>query len=132
MNEKLKAKFEEFLAVLDTDADIIEYKAAKEAYESDKFVITKINEYNVQSSLLEQESQKTEKDTLLIESLKKRVSELYNEITENATMKNMTAAEEKLGVIFNEINIGLQSIIAPEAAGHESCGGGCSTCGGCH
>lgn len=133
MNEKLNAKFEEFLAVLESDADIIEYKAAKEAYESDSFVATKVSEYNVQTSLLDQESQKPEKDTLLLDSLKKRISDLYNEITANETMKRMTAAENKMGLIFGEINSGLQSVVAPEmACDDEGCSGGCSSCGGCH
>jgi len=133
MNENLKLKFEEFLAQLDSDADIIEFRAAKEVYASDSVVATKVGEYNVQSSLLDQESQKDEKDTLLIDSLKKRVSELYSEIVANETMKRMTAAEDKLGAIFNEINMGLQSVVAPESAcNDEGCSGGCSSCSGCH
>lgn len=133
MNEKLREKFEEFLALLAADSDIIEYKAAKENYENDKNIISKINEYNVQASILEQESAKENKDTLLIESIRKRVNELYNEITEKETMKRMTAAEDKLSLIFSEINMGLQSVINPEGMCHDDgCGGGCSTCGGCH
>jgi cell fate (sporulation/competence/biofilm development) regulator YlbF (YheA/YmcA/DUF963 family) len=133
MNEKLKEKFEEFLALLEADSDIIEYRAAKEAYENDKTVISKINEYNVQTSILEQESAKEQKDTLLIENIKKRINELYSEITEKEVMKRMTAAEDKLSMIFSEINMGLQSVINPEGMCHdEGCGGGCSTCGGCH
>ncbi|PKM63108.1 MAG: hypothetical protein CVU97_01755 [Firmicutes bacterium HGW-Firmicutes-21] len=131
MNDRLKASFEEFLSQLDSDADIAEYRAAKEVYENDSFVVTKINEYNVQNSLLEQENAKADMDTLLIESLKKRIDELYNEITESASMKRMTAAEEKMGIIFSEINMGLQSIINPDAEGG-GCGGGCSSCSGCH
>ncbi len=129
MNEKLRAKYEEFLALLEGDADIVEYKEAKEAYLSDNVVVTKINEYNVQSSLLEQENAKEEKDTLLIESIKKRVDRLYTEITENKAMQRMTAAEEKMGMLFTEINSGLQTIINPES---DSCGGSCSSCSGCH
>jgi cell fate (sporulation/competence/biofilm development) regulator YlbF (YheA/YmcA/DUF963 family) len=133
MNEKLREKFEEFLALLEADSDIIEYKAAKENYENDKNIISKINEYNVQASILEQESTKPEKDTLLIESIRKRVNELYNEITEKESMKRMTAAEDKLSMIFSEINVGLQSVINPEGMCHDDgCGGSCSTCGGCH
>lgn len=133
MNEKLKSKFEEFLAELNNDADIIEYKAAKEVYEGDKYVSTKVSEYNVQATLLEQENNKADKDTLLIESLKKRSSELYNEISSLESMKRMTAAEEKMSQIFGEINSGLQNTIAPEMGCHDSdCSGGCSTCGGCH
>ena len=131
MNEKLRAKFEEFLAILESDADIIEYKAAKDMYESDKGITTKINEYNVQNSLLEQENAKADMDTLLIESLKKRISELYKEITASPAMQRMTAAEDRMGVIFSEINMGLQSVINPDAA-EGGCGGGCSSCSGCH
>lgn len=133
MNEKLREKFEEFLALLEADSDIIEYKAAKENYENDRNIISKVNEYNVQVSILDQESAKENKDTLLIESIRKRVNELYNEITEQDAMKRMTAAEDKLAMIFSEINMGLQQIINPEGMCHdEGCGGGCSTCGGCH
>ncbi|HBR31129.1 MAG: YlbF family regulator [Eubacteriales bacterium] len=133
MNRKLNEKFEEFLAELEVDADIIEYKAAKEAYENDRIVATKVSEYNVQTTLLDQESQKSEKDTLLIDSLKNRISVLYEEITDNETMKRMTAAEDKLSIIFNDINSGLQNIIAPgSGCSDDSCQGGCSSCSGCH
>ncbi|OGO88406.1 MAG: hypothetical protein A2Y15_01155 [Clostridiales bacterium GWF2_36_10] len=131
MNEKLRSKFEDFLAELDSDADIAEYRAAKEAYEGDKYVSTKISEYNVQAQLLEQENHKAEIDTLLIDSLKKRIDELYKEISANEVMKRMTAAEETMSRLFGEINSGLQNIIAPDNS-DEGCGGGCSGCSGCH
>jgi len=132
MNQKLREKFEEFLTLLEADSDIIEYKAAREAYENDTNIISKVNEYNVQASILEQESKKPEKDTLLIESIKKRIDDLYREITEQETMKRMTAAEDKLTMLFSEINMGLQRVINPEGCHDDGCGGSCSTCGGCH
>lgn len=131
MNEKLREKFEEFLELLENDADMIEYKEAKECYKNDEDVITKINEYNVQTSLLDQEKNKAEKDSLLVENLKKRLKELYTEISESKTMVRMSAAEDKVTAIFSEINMGLQKIVNPEAS-EGGCSGSCSSCGGCH
>jgi len=132
MNEELRKKFDEFIELLDNDEVVIEYKNAKQKYLSDESVMSKINEYNVQTSLLDEENQKKEKDTLLIESLKKRLNELYKEITENKVMQRMTVAEDNLNNIFTQINMGLQSIVDPNACNDNNCEGGCSTCGGCH
>ena len=66
------------------------------------------------------------------------LKEVYNKIMANPNMAEFTAAQEKVEKLINSVNF----IISMAANGEDpmtcpeeqpaSCGGSCSTCGGCH
>ena len=101
---------------------------------TDSELITLVNEYNVQSRIYDTESAKPEPDQLLLTSIRARVEEVYNKITENAHAKAFAEKESAVAAIYNEIYDTLQSIVVPEHHhDHDhSCGGECCSCSGCH
>ncbi len=128
MENNTRALFNEFLESLEADPNVIEYKEARDAYFGDRALSIKMSEYNVQNSVIEQEEAKDEPDAEFLTSVKKRVEELFAEISEHELVHRMNAAEEKLGLIFSEIDAGLQSIINP-FSGCDT--GSCAGCTGC-
>lgn len=129
MNNYLKTLLDSFGEALKEEAAIVEYNAAREEYAHDTATAAALNEYNVQRQLLAEQEEKDDKDSLLIASIDKRVSELYNQIVSAESMKRLSDAEAALNELLNEINSSLMSYIMPNSG---SCGGSCSSCGGCH
>ena len=125
---------EQLKAVLAESTEVKEYLAARDAYMTDSELITLVNEYNVQSQVYDTESAKPEPDQLLLTSIRARVEEVYNKITENAHAKAFAEKESAVAAIYNEIYDTLQSIVVPEHHhDHDhSCGGDCCSCSGCH
>lgn len=130
MTESIKTLTEKLKEEIASSQTVIEYLRAREAYQTDSVITTMVNEYNVQGSVYEQESQKEPKDTLLLTSIKTRMEELYKKIIENKTMQEMQDAENAVNELYNEIVGTLQSVVVPEE--EHSCGGDCSSCHGCH
>ena len=134
MNEQIKSLTEQLKAVLAESTEVKEYLAARDAYMTDSELITLVNEYNVQSQVYDTESAKPEPDQLLLTSIRARVEEVYNKITENSHAKAFAEKESAVAAIYNEIYDTLQSIVVPEHHhDHDhSCGGDCCSCSGCH
>ena len=114
MNEQIKSLTEQLKAVLAESTEVKEYLAARDAYMTDSELITLVNEYNVQSQVYDTESAKPEPDQLLLTSIRARVEEVYNKITENAHAKAFAEKESAVAAIYNEIYDTLQSIVVPE------------------
>ncbi len=131
MNENLAKATAQLCMALETSDELMNYNAAKVAYEADTTLSKLITEYNVQATLLEQEGKKpeSERDTKLIESISARLREVYDEISDSVVLKNMREAEEALSNVIAEINQKIQLCIEPDAG---NCTHDCSTCGGCH
>ncbi len=131
MNEQMRNAIENLKTALAASEELAAYNAAKKAYDADEELAKLISEYNVQATLLQTESGKSEEeqDKAVIESISTRLREIYDTISENKSLENMRDAEAALSEIVGAINQAVQFTIEPESA---NCTHDCSTCGGCH
>ena len=123
---------------LQEDERYKKYQEAKVKNDKDVELQNMIGEFNVKRMQLNQEMQKKEKDADAIKHLDSKLKETYNKIMANPNMAEFTAAQEKVEKLINSVNF----IISSAANGEDpmtcpeeqpaSCGGSCSTCGGCH
>lgn len=114
------------------------YQEAKVKNDKDVELQNMIGDFNVKRMQLNQEMQKKEKDADAMKRLDGELKEVYNKIMANPNMAEFTAAQEKVEKLINSVNF----IISMAANGEDpmtcpeeqpaSCGGSCSTCGGCH
>ena len=130
MNKTLEAALDALVQALEQDGALREYRAANEAYLADGELVAKINEYNVQSALLEQQNDAAEQDAQLTASISGRLKTLYDEISRNPAMAELQRAEQALSEVIGEINARIQRVINPNAG--EGCGDECAHCQGCH
>jgi len=127
-------------------AESEEYKrfcATRDKCRENKVLKAKLDEFKVQKSILDIESEKpeNEKDENLIDAISARVETLYAEITGDPEMKAYNKAEDDLNILMTAINMTItsyinpQDIATPEDAAYGEDGGcthNCSTCKGCH
>ena len=131
MTEEIR-KMAEALGKLLKDSDEVKAAtAAKAVYDNDEAVQQAIFEYNTQNAVLAKEYQKDEKDEVFMETVKKRIGELYNEIVNNPAYTAYVQAEEQIGNLMKEVNDELNFQITGERP-QSACTGNCSSCGGCH
>jgi Protein of unknown function (DUF964). len=111
------------------------FEQAKELCKETDAIRIKINQFNVQRELLDTESEKEEKDTMLIDALSAQVKLLYDEINSDPIMKEYNKAEEQFNLLIQAVNMTIASYLGTGEQ-HEhgaSCSsGGCSSCSGCH
>lgn len=120
---------------LQQDERYTAYHAAKENNDNDVDLQNKIGEFNLKRMELNREMAKPEKDNEKISVLDAEIKFLYGEIMASPNMIAFTAAKNEMDGLLNQIN----SIITMSANGDDpdtvdpvaSCGGSCSTCGGC-
>ena len=104
MTEEIR-KMAEALGKLLKDSDEVKAaNAAKAVYDNDEAVQQAIFEYNTQNAVLAKEYQKDEKDEVFMETVKKRIGELYNEIVNNPAYTAYVQAEEQIGNLMKEVN----------------------------
>ncbi len=123
---------------LQEDERYKKYQEAKIKNDKDVELQNMIGDFNVKRMQLNQEMQKKEKDADAMKRLDAELKEVYNKIMANPNMAEFTAAQEKVEKLINSVNF----IISMAANGEDpmtcpeeqpaSCGGSCSTCGGCH
>ena len=122
-----------------------EYKAfceTRDRCKVNKMLKDKLDEFKIQKSIMEIESEKPDKDEGLIDAISARVEALYKEITEHPDMKAYTKAEEDLNLLMTAINMTITSYISPENLAYDKgdcededsdgCTHNCATCKGCH
>lgn len=123
---------------LQEDERYKKYQEAKIKNDKDVELQNMIGDFNVKRMQLNQEMQKKEKDADAMKRLDGELKDVYNRIMANPNMVEFTAAQEKVEKLINSVNF----IISMAANGEDpmtcpeeqpaSCGGSCSTCGGCH
>lgn len=128
MNQELTNAVEALRIALDNSEELKNYRTARQNYYSDTELMKQINEYNLQASLLEQEGRKPEdeKDDTLVQSISRRLRDIYDELEKSENLAVMRKAEDALTTVINTINDTVRFTIDPEACTHD-----CSTCGGC-
>lgn len=97
-----------------------------------------IEKFNLLRLQLNEEISKQDADKDKIENLQKELSELYEKVTADPNMIAFNDARTELESLLDKVN---QIINAAtngedpdtfEIHDHSSCGGNCSSCGGCH
>ena len=122
---------------IQADDRYIAYTLAKQANDDDEQLQNLINAFNLKRMQLQMEVGKADKDDEKIAELDEVIKSSYKSIMDNPKMKVYQAAKEGLDELLNQVN----TIISMSANGMDpdkinleiaSCGGNCSTCGGCH
>lgn len=94
-----------------------------------------IGEFNAKRMSINEEAAKKERDSEKMTALNKEMREVYSQIMSNENMIAYNQAKEAFDKISNRVTAIIQQCIDgadPETADYtESCGGSCSTCGGC-
>lgn len=106
--------------------------AAKIAYENDADVQAAITEYNAHNKALAEEYKRAEHDEELMNSIKKRIGELYNEIIGSVAYQNYMASQEGVGQLMSLVNDEINFEVTGERPSASACSGNCSSCSGCH
>ena len=107
------------------------YKAAADAYETDKTIAGLLTEYNVQQLALTEEYKKSEaeRDSELCQSIQNRINDLYRAIVDNPVYEEYKHAADEYEAFYNAVMTEMQFGITGKRS---SCSGDCSSCGGCH
>lgn len=124
---------------LQMDERYIRTQMAQVAADEDKELQCLIGDFNLKRMALGNETSKDEKDrdAEKLRALDAELRELYAKVMENENMKRYNDAKTELDALMNGVSriltLAAQGV-DPEMAGEESasCGGDCSSCGGCH
>ncbi len=111
-------------------AEMKKLAEAKDAFEANQELQSKMSEYETDRILLTQEYSKETADEKLIADLHARIDELAEEITENAIYVAFTQAQAEVNALMNDVNAEIKFCITGERP--SDCTHDCSTCKGCH
>ena len=115
---------------LKEDEKLLRLENAKKAYESDGDLQKMMVEYEVQQKALQGEITREERDTLFIETIQKRINELYDAIMSHPVFAELNEAQSDVNELMNAVNNTITYMITGETP---DCTHDCSTCGGaCH
>ena len=96
-----------------------------------------IGKFNLKRMSIEEEAKKTEHDNDKMQAYQNEMNAIYDKIIKNENMVAYNKAKSELETLLQRVNaIIIQSANGadPETADYteSSCGGNCSSCGGCH
>ncbi len=115
---------------LKNDERLVKLEAAKKAYENEPELQKCLVEYEVQQKAMQHEITKSERDTMFIDVIQKRIDELYKKIMEHPVFVQLNEAQAEVNELMNAVNSTITFHITGETP---SCTHDCSTCGGgCH
>ena len=105
---------------------------AKDAYERDAELQSKLSEYETDRILLAEELSKSsdKADERAIADIKARIEELSREIILSPSYTAFVQAQEALNAIMSEVNAEIKFCISGERP--SECTHDCSSCKGCH
>ena len=115
---------------LKDDPRLTALEEAKEAYEKDPQLQKYMLEYDVQQKAMQREIAKPERDMLFIETIQKRIDDLYKLITENPAFAELNRSQAEVNDLMNRVNQTIMTQITGEEPG--GCTHNCSTCKGCY
>jgi cell fate (sporulation/competence/biofilm development) regulator YlbF (YheA/YmcA/DUF963 family) len=119
------------------DERYLNMQIAQQNSDADQELQNMIGEFNLKRMAISSEAQKEEQDQEKMQVLNQELRGVYNQIMQNANMTAYNTAKEELDALLKRVNA-IISLSAegedPETADYEesSCGGNCSSCGGCH
>lgn len=122
-------KATELALAIKNDPLLVEYQAARAAYEACGELRTKMTEYNAQRSILGQEFSKEveEQSPELLDMVRHRMDELAAEIAAMPEYKDFSAAQLKVTDLMNAINAEIQRVVFGVEPNTE-CTHDCSSC----
>ena len=112
---------------LKEDQKLVRLNLAKKAYEENGELQKKLVEYEVQQKALQVEISRDDRDTLLMDTIQKRIDVLYREIMEHPVFMELNEAQSDVNELMNAVNNTITYHITGEKP---SCTHNCSTCGG--
>ena len=112
-----------------TSNEYINYEAAKKAHDEDDDLQAKINTFETVKKSIMEEMQKEERDEDKIKAFQQSMRQAYEEVMKNTTMTEYLQAKEDLESLVNDIYGVINYHVTGKQPG--SCGGNCSSCGGC-
>ena len=107
------------------------YEEAEKKYSTDEALQTKIREYSIQQQVLAEETAKTPVNEFLIESIQKRLYDLYETITADETFVEFSQKQDAVRGLLTEVNNKIMQVVTGEDP-NGGCTHDCSTCSGCH
>ena len=113
---------------LKEDSKLVRLDAAKKAYEAEGGLQKMMVEYEVQQKALQGELVREERDTLFIDTIQKRIDQLYKDIMSHPVFVELNEAQSDVNELMNAVNNTITFHITGEQP--SSCTHDCSTCGG--
>ncbi len=119
------------------DERYLNMQIAQQNSDADQGLQDMIGAFNLKRMAINNEAQKEEHDQEKMQALNQELRGVYNQIMQNSNMTAYNKAKEELDALLKRVNA-IISLSAegedPETADYEesSCGGNCSSCGGCH
>lgn len=109
------------------------FSAAKAAYEGDEKLSEYLREYEADRRTLERASTLEAVDTLLIDTLKARLDEIYTLVSENPVYTEYIEAQEEVNRLMEQVNEQITFAVTGKRPQQSSCcsSGGCAGCSGC-
>lgn len=119
------------------DSRYLNMQLAQQNSDDDQQLQNMIGEFNLKRMAINNETQKEEQDQAKMQSLNQELRAVYAQILQNPNMTAYNSAKEEMDALLKRIS----AIIGQSADGQDpettdveesSCGGNCSSCGGCH
>ena len=119
------------------DAAYQQYNAARLKADDDKELQDMIGQFNLKRMDMSQAmSGETEPDQEKLEQLDGELKKLYNTVMAHPAMEDVSDAKNGMDALMQFVNQILTASVNGEdpylVEKASSCGGGCSSCGGCH
>ncbi len=126
----------ELCAELQKDERYLDYVAARDANDADEDLQNKIGEFNLVRMSLDNELAKEKRDEGKIKELNEKLRRVYTAVMDTEAMINYNNKKQALDELIGKID----TLISKTCNGEDpltceishSCGGSCSSCGGCH
>lgn len=122
---------------LQQDDRFVRVQMAQAAADEDEALQALIGEFNLKRMAINAEAEKgeAEQDEAKLRTLNEELRAVYARVMANESMEAYNAAKTELDKVTNGIgailNMAAQGLNPDEYEEH-SCGGNCSSCGGCH
>lgn len=107
------------------DESVVKMEEAKAAYDSNEELQKLILEYNMQQIALGEEYKKENVDKNIIGAIEAKLDEIYNSIIKSDDFLALSAAEERVNALMQEVN----AEITFQITGQRPCSHDCSSCG---
>ena len=120
---------------IQSDERYIKYSLAREKNESDAQLQESVGKFNLLRMQLNDEIHKEDKDEEKIKSLNDELRACYDVCMSNPSMVEFSKAKAELDELVATISGLIDRFIDgadPQTCEPVSCGGNCSSCGGCH
>lgn len=118
------------------DDAYLKLQIAKQNSDEDETLQNLIGEFNLKRMAINNEASNKDRDDEKLQELNKQLREVYSQIMENPHMVAYNEAKQGMDTVLQRV----MAIITQSAEGEDpettdytpSCGGSCSSCGGCH